>query len=196
VRPRDLLACAVLLAAAEACGGKTTSVAQTSGVPDATPDADTADTSEVGSGGSPDASIPDSRDTGKAGTGGAPVDAADVRPDVAWSHKCWCKNWQDDVYPKDFYDETVGNCVSGLTCQEPKSVCCATTCVNPAVCQNTSNGHFDCHSQPPNDCCNFIFSVCVRPEDCAPEGVLKHQPYDAGNVSNVQACMFPDDAGK
>jgi hypothetical protein len=195
LRPRDLLACAVLLASAEACGGKTTSVAQTSGVPDAMlPDADTTDASEVGSGGAPEASIPDVRDAGKAGTGGTAADAADARPEVAWNQRCWCKNWQDDVYPKEFY-AFPSNCISGLPCQAPTSVCCATSCVSPAVCQNTSIGHFDCHSQPPHDCCNFLETSCVQPEDCAPEGVLTRQPYDAGNVSSVQVCVVPDDAG-
>jgi hypothetical protein len=194
VSARRLASCAVLLVGSWACGGRASSAGETSGVPDAMlADVDTMDASEVGSGGASDASIPDVRDAGKAGTGGAAADAADARPEVAWNHKCWCKNWQGDVYPDGFYF-FASNCVSGLTCQDPNNVCCATSCVSPKVCQNTSKGHFDCHGQPPNDCCNFMYTVCVRTEDCAPEGVLKPQPYDAGNVSNVQVCMFPDDA--
>jgi hypothetical protein len=60
------------------------------------------------------------------------------------------------------------------------------------VCVNTTWGHLDCHSQPPSDCCNYLFTLCVPADQCAPEGVLKHQPYDAGNVLNEHVCEYPD----
>ena len=126
---------------------------------------------------------------------------------------CLCKNWiKNDIstYPYDFFYDAInpsGSCVlHGCPTGE---VCCATSCVDPSVCEYTSTpwGTRDCrpyhepHDPPPapkSDCCwKYGFTACVAPELCPSEGVLLQGDYVKGKLVPIclqyQGCV--DDPG-
>ncbi len=114
--------------------------------------------------------------------------------DAGWDHTCWCKNWTDDRYPQDFFGG--GSCVDGFITCPSVAVCCAITCVSPAVCVNTVDGWNNtmpppAPQPPPNDCEHYDrMPTCVLPEDCAPEGVLTRRDYDPAK-DLFPMCTFP-----
>ncbi len=115
--------------------------------------------------------------------------------DAGWDHTCWCKNWNDQRYPYDFFSQT--SCVNGLDTCAPGEVCCALTCVSPDFCVNTVDGWNNtmpppAPQPPPNDCSHFYgqFPICIPADLCAPDGVLTRRPKDA-ILDNFPMCTYP-----
>ena len=145
----------------------------------------------------------------------ADATAADSGPDAPEDHHapdapdsscaCICKNWlKNDIstYPSDFFYDDVnpsGSCVQhGCPAGQ---VCCATSCVDPSVCEYTGAawGTRDCrsfhdpHDPPPlpesNCCWKYGYTVCVAPELCPSEGVLLQGQVDKEVNGKVPICL-------
>ena len=124
----------------------------------------------------------------------AGIDAA-TDADAGWDHTCWCKNWDDQRYPYDFFSQW--SCVNGMNTCPAGYVCCALTCVSPAVCVNTVDGWNNTMPppapQPPPDDCSHYFSFfpqCIPADECAPDGVLTRRDYDQ-TVDYFPMCTYP-----
>ena len=115
--------------------------------------------------------------------------------DAGWDHTCWCKNWDDQRYPYDFF--TMTSCVNGLNTCPAGYVCCAITCVSPLICVSTVYGWNNpepppAPQPPPDDCSNYYagFPFCVLADLCAPDGVLTRRPKDP-TLDNFPMCRHP-----
>jgi hypothetical protein len=188
-------ACALAPALLLACGGKSVTAGET--LPN---DASTADVSAA----DVDASTADRSDAPAADGRDALEDEITVLVDaprdtldavVPWDHTCWCRNWTDDAYPMDFFDQY--GCVAGPPCPPPR-VCCAVTCTSPDFCTKSGAGFtYDCKPGSPKDCCHKVNRVfCMDPDQCAPEGVLHQAKYDSSKNA-FPMCINPTgyDAG-
>ncbi len=113
--------------------------------------------------------------------------------DAGWDHTCWCKNWDDQRYPYDFFSQT--SCVDGLDTCPAGYVCCAITCVSPKICVNSEywwTWPAPPPQPPPNDCTNYYsdFPACIPADLCAPDGVLTPRPKDP-SIDTFQMCRHP-----
>ena len=124
---------------------------------------------------------------GMAGEAGADPGSGGCGPIPPWDHKCHCKNWTDDAYYPEFFSE--GSCVlGGQWACPPDYVCCARSCMSPDICIFTGEGGVGCSSAGPcaeRQCCMRIGdapNMCVRPDQCAPEGVLVVRPQTPKDV--------------
>lgn len=140
-------------------------------------------------------------DAGHAADTGTEADVGqpDVLPDVVdaaepdnaapkpWDHKCLCKNWTDTVYPPEFYTGPA-SCVGVDECPEG-TVCCAGPCISPEVCNWEGYRTKELCALAPelNECCD-LFTKCVAPDQCAPEGVLIFDTFYDIHVVHPHIC--------
>jgi hypothetical protein len=189
VKSGGLAVAAVLASTLHACGGKSVTATEVARTDAATPDVHVSPT---------DASTIDAADSLVQDVRDAQEDEGASGPDVTdselpWDHTCWCKNWNDDAYPNEFFNK-LESCVNGPACPAPL-VCCAITCTSPDYCTKTTWGFILCEQPAPNDCClKRLRARCVSADKCAPDGVLHPQQWDSSK-SSFPMCTKPPDAG-
>ena len=118
---------------------------------------------------------------GAAGTGGTGGSAG--TGGTSSGFKCHCRNWTDDAYPKVFWEYPNHSCVI-QGCPDGK-VCCASSCLNSASCWFRPETFNKASCDPDaeyNDCCKYVPTTCVFPNECAEDGVLEPRPQTSADT--------------